>query len=136
MKTKIIILLFTTFCSLAHAEEKKTNPRDLFTIDENGKVETKDKKAERTFSIPPIKTGFIFNVKDPSFTPAISVEAFEFDIAEEYFAFDIGGAENTFFVSLGWELVPLLRIGPSVWYGYNIKEKSSGFGVGFTFLKF
>jgi len=115
----------------------RTNPRDNFTFNDDGSVNTRDGKAEKTFSFPPMKAGFIVDVKHFDVTPHMALEMVEFGapwIGD--FALDLGVAAGRLFVSLDWELVPIIKIGPTVWVGYNVREEDVSYGVGVSILDF
>jgi hypothetical protein len=142
---KLILVLLVSLLSvqISYAEERPDDciendlrPQCLFTIDDDGKVHTDDGKAERTFSFPALKTGFILDMRAPNLLPFISMELAATEILGESFAIDIGGTAGLAFVSLNYELVPIMKLGPTVWGGWNVPEKEYTFGVGFTIIKF
>jgi hypothetical protein len=140
----IIILIFTAFSYSANAEEKKPDdckefderPQCLFDVDEDGTIHTDDGEAERTFSFPPLKTGFVLDLKHPDLLPFISVELLCWDMLGESFAFDLGGTAGRAFISFNWETIPIMKLGPTIWGGWNVPEKEYSFGFGFTIIKF
>lgn len=134
------------FSSLSYAGEpmpgelpctpEDTRPRCLFDFDEDGKVKTKDGIAERTFSFPPLKVGFIFDVNHIAVLPYGAIEMFDWDMFGEMFNSNFGVSWNRVFVDLSWEIVPIMKIGPTIWGGYNVGEKDWAAGVGVNILKF
>ena len=131
---KLLLLLLLFLCpSVAAAEPGMSiDPRDYFTFDDEGNVTTDDGKAERTFWLPAMKTGFIVDFNHRDLTPHLSIELFEFSD----FAFNFGVAQSRAFVSFGWEMIPVAKIGPIIWGGYNIKQNIYALGVGVSILDF
>lgn len=136
-------LCLISFVNVASAQEvdcddpvNEDNPRCHVKVDDEGDVKTKSGKAERTFSFPSIKQGYIFDFYNPNVLPYFSIEALEFDLAEEDFAIDIGSTVNRVFGSLTWEFIPIAKVGISVWGGYNVIETEPAFGVGVSILDF
>lgn len=141
----VIITLLLMFYIVATAsaedrpddcEENDLRPQCLFTIDDDGQVHTDDGQAERTFSFPNLKTGFVLDVVAPNLQPFIAVEVVEWSLFGENLAIDIGGSTGLAFASLDWELIPIMKLGPTIWGGWNVPEKKYAFGVGFTIIKF
>jgi hypothetical protein len=126
--------------SVSYAEEPKCedDPRACFDdFKDDGTIIPKDKSVARTFSFPPIKAGFIVDVYNRDILPHISVEVLELDAPwSGDYALDVGVGNSRVFASLSWEFIPLIKAGPSIWAGYNVKEKSQAYGVGFTILDF
>ena len=131
----ILALLVPSFALAEDCEDGDESPRCLFKIDEDGKLTTKSGDPERTFSIPPLKTGFILDLGVPDFLPYAALEIFDFEVFNTDFAVDIGGTTGRMFVSFDWELITLLKLGPTIWAGWNVPEEKMSFGVGFTILK-
>lgn len=103
-----------------------------FCFDEDDKIETPDGEAERTFSIPPIKMGFVFDFHNTDLLPHFGIQIFSIgDISA-----DFAVARSRVFISLNWELVPIIKLGPSVWAGYNVRETEPAYGVGVSILNF
>lgn len=144
MKNVIIVLLFVlSMVSTAVGEkrpddcvENDLRPQCLFTIDDNGKVHTDDGKAERTFSFPALKTGFVLDLRAPDFLPFVSIELAKWKMFGETFATDLGGTAGLVFVSLNWQYIPILKVGPTIWGGWDVSEEQYTFGAGFTIIKF
>lgn len=128
---RILFLVFPLLL-LANSAYGQDNPRDHFEVDPDGTVHTDDGKAERAFSLPPIKTGFLVDVYNPSIDVHLSLEL----VNVNDFTFDVGVASDRVFVAVTWEFIPVIKIGPSVWGGYNVSEKEPSFGVGFSVLEF
>jgi hypothetical protein len=126
--------------NIAYAEEPKCedDPRACFDgFKPDGTIITRDKKAERTFFFPPVKAGFIIDVYNRDILPHISVEVLEFDTFwSGDIAIDVGVGTSRVFTSLTWEFIPIIKAGPSIWAGYNVREKSQAYGIGFTVLDF
>ena len=124
----------------AYAEDRcKEDPRYCFSFGDNDEVKTKSGKAERTFELPPIKAGFIVDLRSPDVMPHIAVELFEFNIGGSKwtdFSVDAGVANHRVLASLNWEIVPIAKMGPSVWVGYNFDDQEPTFGIGFSVLDF
>lgn len=101
-------------------------------VDENGQVHTDDGKAERTFSFPPVKTGFLLDVYNVDIQLHLALELYSFGD----YTIDIGAASSRGFVALTWEFIPVIKIGASLWAGYNVVENEPAFGVGASILEF
>jgi hypothetical protein len=101
-------------------------------VDEDGQVHTDDGKAERTFSFPPVKTGFLLDVYSVDIQLHLSLEVYSFGD----FTVDVGAASSRSFVSLTWEFIPVIKIGASLWGGYNVVDNSPAFGIGASILEF
>jgi hypothetical protein len=113
------------------------DPRDCFRFDDDGSIITESGKAERTFSFPPLKAGFVVDFYNRDILPHISIEIKTFEIPHAGdFAFDAGVATSRVFASLTWEFLPIVKIGPCIWAGYNVKENDPAFGVGVSMLDF
>lgn len=116
-------------------KEKKKNPRDYFKFDKKGKVKTKSKNAEKTFSFPDIKVGFIFVAPQLDVLPMLSVELYEFEKVPFYF--DFGLSTHLLYVSLGYNIIPIYEVGVFVWVGYHFIDRNKEFwGVNFRGLCF
>jgi len=141
-KLVVVLALFATLFSansVAFAgEDCEDDPRACFDgFEDDDSVITKSKKAERTFSIPPIKAGFIIDLKNRDILPHLSVEILEFELPYlGDFALDTGVATSRVFLSVTWEFIPIVKAGPSVWAGYNVRENEPAFGVGLSILDF
>lgn len=116
--------------------EDDVRPRCQFEFDEDGRIRTKSGDAERTFAFPPLKTGFILDIGVPDFLPYVALEIFNVGILGETFAMDVGGSSGRIFLSLDYELLPIMKLGPMLWFGYNVPEETYSYGLGFTILKF
>jgi hypothetical protein len=114
------------------------DPRACFDgFTEDGKIKPKSDKVERTFSFPPIKAGFIFDAYNRDLLPHLSVEALDFDVPYVGdITWDFGVATSRLFTSFTWEFIPIVKVGPSIWAGYNVKHNSVAFGVGVSLLSF
>ena len=132
MKKFIVLLLCCFLNSSALADEP--TPRDQFEFDEDGNVKTDNGKAERTFWFPPLKVGFLVDLQPDNrdVAPHLSIELFDFSD----FAFNAGVAQSRVFLSFGWEIVPIAKIGPIVWGGYNVKDETWAAGLGVSILDF
>ena len=136
---KLIILLVGSFLLIASPAygDCASNPRDCFPgFEEDGTVIPEDKRVERLFDLPSIKTGFVFDFYNIDIQPHISVELLNFNVAGEDFALDFGIASSRVFGSFSWEFLPIIKAGPFVWGGYNVRERSFAGGLGFTVLDF
>lgn len=111
-------------------------PRCLFEFEEDGQVHTKDPRAERTFKFPPLKAGFIFDVNHKAILPHIGIQIVDWDMFGETFNTNFGVSWMRTFVDFSWEIVPIMKIGPSIWAGYNVEENDWAAGIGFNILKF
>lgn len=135
----LLMLSLLSNVSLAEEDPKcEDDPRACFDgFDPDGGIITKDGEAERTFSFPPVKAGFIVDIHNKDILPHISAEVYELDVPwNGNMAFDVGVAASRVFTSLTWEFLPIVKAGPSIWAGYNVKENDYAYGVGFTMLDF
>ena len=135
----LLTLSLSSYFTLAEDGPKcEDDPRACFDgFDPDGGVVTKDGEAERTFSFPPVKAGFIVDVHNRDILPHISAEVHEWDVFwKGNFTLDAGVAASRVFASLTWEFLPIIKAGPSIWAGYNVKENDSAYGIGFTILDF
>lgn len=113
------------------------NPRDCFDFKDDDSITTESGKPERTFSFPPLKAGFVVDFRNRDILPHISIEVKAFEVPYiGDFALDAGVATSRVFTSLTWEFLPIVKIGPSIWVGYNVKENDFAFGVGVSMLDF
>ncbi len=117
-------------------EQPKKSPRDLFEFGKDGKVIPKSDKPARTFNFPPLKTGFIIDFKNLDIMPFLGLELKEWDIGKHTFNLDLGVAQSRVFMSVGWEFIPIINIGPTIWAGYNLVENDYAVGVGVMMLDF
>lgn len=117
-------------------EKDDPRPQCLFDFDPDGKVHPKDPRAERVFEMPPLKTGFLVDVRAPDVVLYVSIQLLHWNIFGEDFAITAGAAPSRAIMTLDWEVIPIMRIGPNIWGGYNVPEKEWTFGAGFTILKF
>lgn len=127
------------FSTVSLAEDKcKDDPRACFDGFENdGTVKPKDSKVKRTFSFPPIKAGFVVDIYNRDVLPHISLELKELHLPYiGDLSFDVGIATSRVFGILTWEFIPIIKAGPNLWVGYNVKESSPAFGLGFSILDF
>lgn len=145
------LLLFLTLCftflassTLAFADDDckcEDDPRCCFgEFEDDDSITTESKKAERTFSLPPLKAGFVIDVYNRDLLPHITIGLKEFTISQfgnwGDFSIDVGVATSRVFTSLTWEIIPIVKIGPMLWGGYNVKENDAAFGIGFSMLDF
>lgn len=141
VKFKLFLIIFTVisiFSSVAKATCPEV-PRDCFTFDENGQVHTDSGAAEKTFNWPPMKIGFLvdFNYKDilPDWT--IQIPHTEIDLPYgQALALNAGVATSRAFISLDYEAIAIIRMGPTIWCGYNFLQEDIAWGVGFSILDF
>lgn len=135
-----IWLTLSLSSSFSYADELKCedDPRACFEdFEDDDTIIPKDKTVARTFSFPPIKAGFVIDVYNRDILPHISVEVIELNAPwSGDYAIDVGVATSRVFTSFSWEFIPLIKAGPSIWVGYNVREKSQAYGVGFTILDF
>lgn len=140
LRVFLVLFLVSLFPFAAHAQEGdcdlSENPRCGFEFEEDGTVKTESGKPERTFSLPPFKGGFVFDFYNRDITPSVLVQMFDFEVVDEDFGVEVGVATSRLFVSLSWEIVPIVKIGPSVWAGYHISENDPAFGLGVSILDF
>jgi len=108
------------------------DPRDCFSFDPNGKVHTDSGQAEKTYAFPPIKAGFIFDFNTVDITPHISIEAYEV----HHFELEFGIANSRVFTSIGWQVIPIIKLAPVIWGGWNVKDKTYAYGIGINILDF
>jgi len=116
----------------------KEDPRVCFNgFEDDGTIIPKDPKVKRTFSIPPIKAGFVVDLHHRDILPHISIELLDFTLPYAGdFALDVGVATSRVMFVFVWEVIPIVKIGPSVWAGYNVRENAPAFGLGFSVLDF
>lgn len=143
---KIILILSVLFCGTAYAEPPPPEempcvpgderPRCLFDWDDDGRVKTESGIAERTFNFPPLKVGFIFDAKNIAVLPYGSIQVVEWGMFGEMFSTNIGVSWNRVFADFAWEAIPIMKIGPTIFGGYNVGEKDYCIGVGVNILKF
>jgi len=123
----------------AYAEDEcKDDPRACFDgFEDDDTIKPKDPQVKRTFDFPAIKAGFIIDFKETDVLPHLSVEVFTFSVPKVGdFAVDAGVANSRVFTSLTWELVPIVKVGPCIWVGYNVKAEKLAFGIGVSILDF
>ncbi len=135
-----MLLTLSLLSSVTLAEEPKCedDPRACFGgFDPDGGIITRDGEAERTFAFPPVKAGFIVDVRNRDVLPHISAEVYEWDVFwKGNIALDVGVATSRVFTSITWEFLPIIKAGPSIWVGYTVRENDQAYGVGFTMLDF
>ena len=144
MKKLLMFLVLSTAFILptannAYADDKcKEDPRECFNgFGDDDHVIPDDPDVKKTFDFPAIKAGFIVDFKDPDILPHIGLEVVDFSLPKVGdFALDVGVAPSTVFTSLTWELIPIVKVGPSIWAGYNVKDNAPAFGLGITILDF
>ena len=121
----------------AEKPQCKDDPRACIDgFDENGNVIIGG-KAKKTYSFPPIKAGFLVDFYNVDLLPHIGLEYKQLTVPYVGdLAFDVGVATSRAYTSVTWEAIPLIKAGPSVWAGYNVRENSVAFGVGFSILDF
>lgn len=83
------------------------------------------------FHLPDLKAGFDWNVYQSRISPSVSIEIYE----RSRWVFDFGLTADVLYLSLGWNIVPIVEIAPHFFYGYNVNTKSWTFGIGLTWLK-
>lgn len=125
----LLVLLLLPKTVWAKCED---NPMDCFTIDKDGKVHTDDGKAERTFGLNAVKTGFIIDAIKPSVEVHLSMEIVKW----KDFYLDGGLAHGRVFAAIGYELVPVIKIGVDLWAGYNLLDNAPAAGIGVDILEF
>ena len=138
---KLAVLLMCCFVWLGASSPAlaacEDDPRDCFEFEDDDSITTESGKAERTLSFPPLKAGFVIDVYNRDILPHISIELKAFEVPRVGdFAFDVGVATSRVFASLTWEFLPIVKIGPSIWAGYNVRENDPAFGVGVSMLDF
>lgn len=133
-----LILLLVWLPSAYVSATCETDPRDCFQgFDPDGGVIPNSGKPAKTFSVPPIKAGFVIDFYHRDLLPHISIEAVAFTVPYAGdFTWDFGVASSRVFTSLVWEVIPIVKIGPSIWAGYNVRENSAAFGIGVSLLDF
>jgi hypothetical protein len=141
MRAFLVLLLVClgSFFNPAYAEgDCSEDPRACFDgFEEDGTIKTKSGKAERTFSMPALKAGFIVDVWTLDVLPHMSIELRTFELPWlGDFSLDTGVATSRLFVSVTWELIPFVKIGPSLWAGYHVREEVFAGGVGVSILDF
>lgn len=122
-----------------YADDKcKDDPRECFDgFEDDDTIVPKDPHVKKTFDFPAIKAGFIIDFKNTDILPHLAVEALDFSVPKiGDFAVDVGVANSRVFTALTWEVIPIVKVGPSIWVGYNVKEKDPAFGIGISILDF
>lgn len=137
----LIICLMSCLSSIALAEpdpECTEDPRACFEgFDDDDTIIPKDDKVKRTFSLPPMKAGFVFDFYHRDLLPHLSMEVVEFSVPKlGDFSLDVGVATSRVLTTLTYEWIPLVKAGPCIWAGYNVREESPAFGIGVAFLDF
>jgi len=125
-------------------KKKKKDPRSYFKFKKDGTVKTKSGKAEKTFSFPDIKVGFIFIAPQFDALPVLAVELYEFKKVPFYF--DIGISPHVAYLAVGYNIIPIFEVGVFGWVGYHFLDKDKeffgrkfygiSFGIGVTIIKF
>lgn len=147
---KLLLLLMVCFVFLASSVVSalaegdcrcEDDPRCCFgEFEEDDSITTESGKAERTFSLPPVKAGFLIDIYNRDLLPHITMGLKSFTVPQfgswGDFSIDVGVATSRAFVALTWEIIPIVKIGPMLWGGYNVKETDAAFGVGFSMLDF
>ncbi len=111
-------------------------PECLFHFDPNGQVHTQDGIAERTFSFPPLKIGFIFDLHSVGLFPYGAIQVVDWWMFNQEFSVNAGLSWERAIVDYHWSIVPLLDFGPSIWAGWDFQNESFSAGLGVTILKF
>jgi len=111
-------------------------PRCLFDFDEDGEVHTETGEAERTFAFPKVKVGFVADLRFFDVVPYTTLEVVDWTMFGELFSIDAGLASSRVIISLNYAIIPILSIGPTIFGGYNVKEKDWCAGAGVAILKF
>lgn len=115
------------------------NPQDCFDFNEDETVNTESGGAERTFSIPPMKVGFVVDLNNRDILPdwTIQIPHAELDLPKAgALTLNVGVATSRIFASVDWEIAPIVRLGPTFWVGYNVKAEEIAYGLGFAILDF
>jgi len=134
-------LLLSSNLAYGDTDNDKTcadDPRLCFDgFKDDGTVVTRDGQAEKTFSFPYVKAGFIVDVTEKDVLPHIAVEVASANLPYiGDLSIDVGVATSRTMVSLTWEFIPLVKAGPLIWAGYNVKLGTAAYGVGFSVLDF
>jgi len=109
------------------------DPESCFDgFDDDDNIKTDDGKAEKTFAFPPIKAGFIVDFHHKDIAPILSLELLSFSD----FAIDVGVAQSRVFVTFDWVMIPIVKIGPFLWAGYNVPMNDFAGGLGVAILDF
>lgn len=132
----LILVLLVGQSSLTHAE-CSDNPRDCFKGFNGDTIVTNSGKAERTFSVPPMKAGFLVDFSDLDVLPFVSIELLSVGLpVVDDVTLDLGVATSRVFIDVVFEFIPIVKIGPSIWIGYNVPNSDISYGVGVSFLDF
>lgn len=141
---RVLMVLFLTcllsvkFYNTSYAEDKcREDPRECFDFNDDDSITTNSGKAERTFSFPPVKTGFVFDFRHRDITPHLSVEVVSIPVGKlGDLTIDGGIAASRLLGSITLEFLPIIKAGPNLWVGYNVKENDIAYGIGVSFLAF
>lgn len=108
-------------------------------FNEDGLWVPDDPKIERTYKLPDIGAGFVFDANSLSVSPSLQVELVEFDTPIpflETIKVDAGVAYQQTYLYVGPLLTDLFEISAGIYGGWNWEESEPAFGVGFTLLRF
>ena len=97
-------------------EDCKNDPMGCFDgFHEDGTIRTCSGKAERTFSMPSLKAGFVVDLYTLDILPHMSLELaeFSFPFLGDMSA-DVGVATSRLYLSVTWEVIPIVKIGPTL----------------------
>ena len=142
MRCLIACLTFLSSITAAYADDSdkdcEKDPRACFEgFEDDGSVIPKNEKVERTFSVPPVKAGFLIDFYHPDILPHLAIEILDFKIPKAGdFVVDTGVTVSRVFVALTWEFIPIVKAGPTIWAGYHVKEQDPAFGIGVSILDF
>jgi len=81
--------------------------------------------------LPDLKAGFDWNIRQSRIAPSLTIELYE----KRRFCLDFGLTVDTLYVSLGYNIVPIVEIAPHIFFGYNVHTQSWTFGIGITWVK-
>jgi len=81
--------------------------------------------------LPDLKAGFDFNFSQSRIAPSLTIELYE----RSRWVFDFGLTADVLYLSLGWNIVPIVEIAPHIFFGYNVHESAWTWGLGITWVK-
>jgi len=81
--------------------------------------------------LPDLKAGFDYNIKQSRIAPSLTIELYE----KKRFCLDFGLTVDVLYLSLGYNIVPIVEIAPHFFFGYNVHNQEWTFGIGITWIK-
>jgi len=81
--------------------------------------------------LPDLKAGFDYNIRQSRIAPSLTIELYE----RSRWVFDFGLTIDVLYLSLGYNIAPIVEIAPHFFVGYNVHEQDWTFGIGLTWVK-